>query len=210
MYKIFGAKSPNSSDKGSSLLAEKTKYTFTREEVSEIYKQAHLDFTEESGTKSNDGTANYILTGKQINDLLARASATKQGDAKELDVEKPMITDHATDVPTASSTEVLTPKNTRQTLLDKFVVKDADDTSWQVAGRGKKRKVVISPINAPESSAHRISPVAISNRFGKLGNGTEEDKVPNVNDNVSNTQPSSKKTRPPPIFIHNVALILGL
>lgn len=113
---------------------------------------------------------------------------------------------------------LLTPRTTTQTAITDYTSR-VFDTSWQVVGHSKKRKTAESPENPPANITKK--PVATSNRFLLLS-GTNVDSVgSNANDNANdperNTNSSyqtngneNKKPRPPPIFIHNVALISGL
>lgn len=119
----------------------------------------------------------------------------------------------------ASNVTPSTPRTTiTQTAITDYTSR-VIDTSWQVVGHSKKRKTAESPENLPANITKK--PVVISNRFSLLSGTNEDSEHSNANDNandlVLNTGSSqqtngneNKKPRPPPIFIHNVALISGL
>ena len=56
-HKLFKSKSalPNSRNEGDTLWNDEKKYTLPREQVSELYKLAHLNFEEVSDTNKSDG-----------------------------------------------------------------------------------------------------------------------------------------------------------
>lgn len=122
---------------------------------------------------------------------------------------------------------------TSQTKMDRFLSKGDIDTSWQLAGRNKKRKVSDSPEKVGINTSNNISsnhprrkddkgkPISTSNRFASLADLVDGDGVGindvNIKETLSNTANNSpvsdndnKRPRPPPIFIHNVVQITGL
>jgi hypothetical protein len=120
------------------------------------------------------------------------------------------------------------PNQTIQTNLDSFLSRNDTDTSWQVAGGKKKRKVTESPESPPNDAAIactkgnvnnscQTNPVLITNRFQALSNkassaSTNDDVIStDVNGQPTNeANANAKKARPPPIYIHNVVEMSGL
>lgn len=232
MFKLFksNAWSPKSAESDDTY-HDDDNYILSRDQANELCKQIRLKF--DDVMKENDD-GKVILSGKQLNEILClRPNKTKLKEMKEsanmvanetMQTDQPNITASTitADLPTgslnaAADTVTNTPKTTRQTSLDNFVLQGVNDTSWQVAGGwGKKRKVEISPASAQErvNAQHnesRKNLVKTSNRFASL-EAAADDKETNEHSNKFQQMGTSatKRTRPPPIFIPNVEQIAGL